>query len=60
MADLNPCKAMADSAEEDLRTAFEERAAFLEFDGGLTRADAEAEAAEEMGRRRPEPEPGGD
>ena len=33
----------------DLRHAFEERAAIMEFDGGMSRADAERAAAEETG-----------
>jgi hypothetical protein len=38
-----------DPSDHELRTAFEERAAFMEIDGGLSRAQAEARAAEELG-----------
>lgn len=33
---------------DDQREAFEERAAILEFDAGMSREKAEAEAAEQM------------
>lgn len=35
----------------DLRHAFEERAAILEFDGGMNRTDAERAARDETGYR---------
>lgn len=39
-----------DTVAADLDEAFEERAAIAEHDGGLSRADAEAQAAEERYR----------
>ena len=44
--------------EEERRHAFEERAAILEYDGGLSRAEAERRAAEELGIKLPEPRAG--
>jgi len=38
--------------EEDWRVAFEERAAILEYDEGLPRAEAEALAAEQIAQQR--------
>ncbi|MVT71066.1 hypothetical protein GPL21_39170 [Bradyrhizobium pachyrhizi] len=38
----------SDWDEQDWRIAFEERAAILEFDEGLTRADAEVLAAQQI------------
>ena len=38
-------------SDEDRREAFEERAAIMEFDGGLTREDAEAAAATSLNWR---------
>ncbi len=42
------------AVEEDRRHAFEERAAILEYDGGVSRAEAERRAAEEIGIELPE------
>ena len=38
--------------EEDWQAAFDERAAILEFDGGLSRADAERLAGQEIAEQR--------
>jgi hypothetical protein len=51
------CGAVADqnaslqeeAPDEELQAAFDERAGFLEFDGGFARAEAEARAAKELG-----------
>ena len=40
-----------DESSIDLRDAFEERAAILEYDGGMSRADSERRAAAETGYR---------
>lgn len=39
-------------SEQDWWAAFDERAAIMEYDGGLTRSAAEAAALEEVGERR--------
>ena len=41
---------MIDWTEADYREFYEERAGIAEFDGGLTRADAEAQARRETVR----------
>jgi hypothetical protein len=42
---------VAPVSEEEERAAFEERAAILEYDGGFTRAEAEAQAAAEGAKK---------
>jgi hypothetical protein len=39
-------------SEEDWQALFDERAAILEYDGGIPRAEAEASAAKEVAERR--------
>lgn len=48
MANLHTVQLPADRAEwpDELRELFEERAAILEFDGGLERSDADRQAEE--------------
>ena len=45
---LSPAPPSETSADDDLIVSFEERAASLEYDGGLSREEAEAKAAAEV------------
>ena len=40
-----------EAAEADRRHAFEERAAIMEYDGGMSRAEAERRAAEDCAKQ---------
>lgn len=53
MAHQNPNHAMTEAERE----AFEERAGIAEFDGGMSREEAEALALEAVMRRRGNPQP---
>lgn len=45
-------RCLAAWTDEDWQALFDERAGMMEFDGGLSRAEAEAFAAEEVARQR--------
>lgn len=49
LADLS--RAFIENMPEEIREAFEERAAIMEFDAGLSRQDAEASAYEDCKNR---------
>jgi hypothetical protein len=48
VADEAPPEVILDDEETEVAAAFEERAAILEYDAGLSRTEAEGVAAEEM------------
>lgn len=50
-------QSLASWTDADWQALFDERAGIMEFDGGLARAEAEAAAAEEVGRLRSLVEP---
>lgn len=51
---LGAALAVFTAEEEDRRHTFEERAAIMEYDGGLSRYEAERRAAEEIGIELPD------